>query len=262
MPSMRRREFVSLFSGAAVAWPFSARSQQPAMPVVGFLSSQYFDGYQEPLRAFRQGLRETGFVEGESVAVEYRWAENQSDRLPGLAAELIRRRVAVMTAMDSATVLAAKTATTMIPIVFNTGEDPVRLGLVASLARPDGNLTGVNFFAAELAAKRLSVLRELVPRATRIALLVNPDFPSITEPPCGTSGQSRTPPGCRSRSSARAAGRRSPWHSRQLRENGSTRCCSGAVRFSPTGVFSWLFWRPITRRPQCTPADSMSKQEA
>jgi putative tryptophan/tyrosine transport system substrate-binding protein len=178
---MRRREFITLIGGAAAAWPMAARAQQAAMPVIGFLNSQYLEGYGEPLRGFRQGLKESGHVEGEGVTIEYRWAENQTDRLPALAAGLVHRRVAVIAAMDSPTVLVAKAATTTIPIVFNTGEDPVRLGLVASLAHPGGNLTGVNFFAAELAVKRLGLLRELVPGAARIAVIVNPDHPSITE---------------------------------------------------------------------------------
>ena len=176
---MRRREFLSVLGGAA-AWSLAARAQS-AMPVVGFLSSQYLEGYREPLRGFRQGLKESGYVEGENVAIEYRWAENQTARLPALAAELIHRGIAVMTAMDSPTVLAAKASTMTIPIVFNTGEDPVRLGLVTSLARPGGNLTGVNFFAAELAAKRLGLLRELLPAAARIGVIVNPDHATITE---------------------------------------------------------------------------------
>src|SRR3954462_10453795 len=144
---MQRREFII---GSAAAMCSVMAPAQQTMPVIGFLSSQYVEGYGEPLRGFRQGLKESGYVEGENVAIEYRWAENQTARLPSLAAELIHRGVAVMAAMDSPTVLAAKSATMTVPIVFNTGEDPVRLGLVTSLARPSGNLTGVNFFAAEL----------------------------------------------------------------------------------------------------------------
>jgi putative ABC transport system substrate-binding protein len=178
---MKRRKFISLLGGAAVAWPFAARAQQPAMPVIGFLNSQSPDGFMEPLRGFRQGLKEAGYIEGENVAIEYRWAENQTDRLPALAAELVRRQVAVITTMGSSPALAAKSATTAIPIVFNVGDDPVRVGLVASLARPGGNLTGINFFASELAAKRLELLRDLVPAATRVAVLVNPAEARITE---------------------------------------------------------------------------------
>jgi ABC-type uncharacterized transport system substrate-binding protein len=174
---MRRREFLGVLGGTA-AWPLASRAQQPAMPVVGFLHPASPDGTTDRLRAFHQGLKETGYVEGENVAIAYHWAENQNDRLPELAADLVRRRVAVIAAPGGfATALAVKAATTTIPIIFLVADDPVRHALVASLARPGGNLTGINFLNAELTAKRLELLRELVPTATRVAALVNPGGP-------------------------------------------------------------------------------------
>jgi putative ABC transport system substrate-binding protein len=177
---MRRRQFITLVGGAAAAWPFTAHAQQPAMPVIGFLAPVAASEHQ--LRGFHQGLKQAGFVEGENVSILYRFAENEIDRLPALADDLVRRRVTVIAAVGNTAAFAAKTATAMIPILFIAGEDPVRLGLVTSLARPAGNLTGVNVFATELVAKRLALLRDLVPTAARLAVLVDPANKTIVEP--------------------------------------------------------------------------------
>jgi putative tryptophan/tyrosine transport system substrate-binding protein len=178
---MKRREFITLLGGTAATWPLVARAQQPAMPLIGFLSSTSPQTFEVRLRAFAQGLKEEGYIEGQNVRVEYRWAGDQVDRLPKLAAELVHRPVTVIAAGGSPSSLAAKAATTTIPIVFEIATDPVTLGLVASLNRPGGNLTGVTNLNIEVGQKKLELLRELLPSANTVALLVDPSNPDITE---------------------------------------------------------------------------------
>jgi putative ABC transport system substrate-binding protein len=178
---IRRREFISLLGGAAAAWPLAVRAQRPAMPVIGYLSSTSSGPYAPFVAAFQEGLKETGFVAGQNVTIEYRWAEGQFDRLPELAAELVRRQVVIIAVGGGGvTALAAKDATPTIPIVFAFGSDPVKLGLVASLNRPGGNITGVSYLAVELGPKRLELLREILPKAAAIGFLMNPGSPNTT----------------------------------------------------------------------------------
>jgi ABC-type uncharacterized transport system substrate-binding protein len=179
---MRRREFIKLLSGAAATWPLAAHAQQPAIPVIGYLDSRSPDAAENRLRGFRQGLKEAGYIEGENIIIVYRWADDRTDQLPLLAADLVSRSVAAIITAGNPSSIAAKAATTTIPIIFIVGTDPVQLGLAASLSRPGGNLTGINLFTSELVAKRLEVLRDLLPQAKRVGVLVNPADAGATVP--------------------------------------------------------------------------------
>ena len=260
---MRRREFITLVGGAA-AWPLSARAQQQtAMPVVGFLSGTSLDGFTERLRAFRQGLKEVGYVEGENVAIEYRWAENQLDRLPALVGDLVRKQVAVIVAGGGTVpAIAAKAATTTIPIVFAIGEDPIKLGLVASLARPDGNLTGINFFTGELAAKRLEFLRELVPAMKRVAVLVNPANPARAENNVREAETAGHAIGLQVRSLTSARPARSTRRSQRWHASGPTPSSSARIPTLPYGPCNLPRWQRALRSRRRLQRAILSKRAA
>jgi len=258
---MKRRELITLLGGATAAWPLAARAQQPAMPVIGLIhtGTPEIDAYR--VAPFRQGLKETGYVEGQNLAIEYRWARGRGDLMPELVADLLRRRVTLIATPGGNPVgtLAAKAATTTVPIVFSTPEDPVRLGLVASLARPGGNLTGVNFFNSELTAKRLGLLRELVPGISRVAVLVNPSFPTTAESTVREVEAAAPPSGCKSGSSMPAPAARSMPPSRASGESGPMPCSSAAVDSSMCDACNWSTWRRATRSRRPTRTASWPK---
>jgi putative tryptophan/tyrosine transport system substrate-binding protein len=197
---MRRRDFIKVVAGSALTWPLSARAQQPSIPEIAFLSGRSADTSVRVATAFRKGLNETGYMEGQNVTVEYHWLEGRYERLPALMADLVRRQVAVIAIPGSApAALAAKAATATIPIIFGVPEDPVRLGLVANLARPGGNATGINFFVNEVVAKRLRLLHDMVPRAVRVAVLLNPSLFPAPRPRCTSRRKLPTQLDCKSR---------------------------------------------------------------
>ena len=210
---MKRREFITLLGGAAAAWPFAANAQQPAMPVIAFLGSGSFDVVMAPrLRAFRQSLKDMGYVDGENVAIEFRWARGQYDQLPALAAELVQGGVAVIITTGLGSALAAKAATTTIPLVFVGADNPVQFGLVASLNRPGGNATGLNLLTSELTAKRLELVRQLLPGTAKVAVIINPNSPEVAPQLADVQSACRAPRR-RGRGASVAPRSQAPWRS-------------------------------------------------
>jgi putative ABC transport system substrate-binding protein len=249
---MRRREFITLLGGAAAAWPLPARAQQPALPVVGFLNPESPDGFADRLRGFRQGLKDTGYVEGENVVIDYRWAEGQLERLPALAADLVRRQVSVIAAFaGDAAALAAKAATTTIPIVFLNGVDPIKTGLVASLNRPGGNVSGVSLLAGTVNAKRLELIHELVPQVALIAVLSNPDISEVEARFSDLQEAGRTL-GLQLLFQALGARAIWTWPSQLWPPKMQVRFSSMGIRFSSAGAINSLGSRHATRYPRYT----------
>ena len=249
---IRRRKFLATLGGAAAALPFAARAQQPAMPIVGFVNGRSAEGSVRQAAAFRKGLNETGYVEGQNLIVEYHWLDGQYDRLPTLMADLVRRVAVIATPGSNPASLAAKTATATVPIVFGVGEDPVKLGLVASLARPGGNATGINFFGHEVATKRLGLLHELVPKAVRIAVLVNP-----ANAPSAEAALRAIP------DAARAIGLQTQFLKASTScETGPTHSSLPATGSLSAGASNWRRSRPVMRYPRSIPFASMSKPAA
>src|SRR5262245_4198789 len=238
-PHMRRREFITLL-GSATAWPLAARAQQPAMPVVGLLNPQSPGSIPRFLDAFRRGLAESGYIEGRNVMIEYRWAEGQYDRLPELAADLVRRKVSVLAAPSNFSALAAKAATSSIPIAFGVGDDPVKMGLVESLAHPGGNAIGISFLTVDVVAKRLGLLRELVPAAVRIAVLVNPTNAGTSSSTLGTLEPAARALGMQVKIYNAATVGRSMPPMRRSWANGRTRCSSARTHSSRPGASTSL----------------------